>query len=345
MVPTTVLHAMIVVSIQKQLRKNRSNVLRVMLVPNLIKVAPNVNLAKQECLVMSPVPIVKIAMLANTVKAQKKTVLPLPMLPFALVARLVGRPKPVIPNVNLAKLECLVMPPVPIVKIAMLINTVKAKKTTVLPLPMLPFALIARLGGHRKPAAPSAKRASLVLSAASEVNRASLAKKVSIVKVKNRTVRVGFVHNVLQILRNASVVQQVGTRSRAALNAKRVALEHMVMGVRPVNWVTQGKAPIPTRPNVGAANLVRRRRQKDQPLVKNVMLVLMETRRDSARSVPPVTFKTAKENKRYEHHCPFGCVVWSSVWFLISYFQFFFLTPFLFYFGLSFSPTHSVQRV
>jgi len=96
------------------------------------------------------------------------------------------------------------------------------------------------------------------------------------------------------------LAQQVGTRSQAALNAKRVALEHMVMGVSPVNWVTQGKAPIPTRPNVGAANLVRRRRQKDQPLVKNVMLVLMETRRDSARSVPPVTFKTAKENKRYD---------------------------------------------
>ena len=38
---------------------------------------------------------------------------------------------PAVANAKLANRERLVMPPVPIVKIAMLVNTVKAKKTTV----------------------------------------------------------------------------------------------------------------------------------------------------------------------------------------------------------------------
>ena len=52
---------------------------------------------------------VKIVLKVNTVKAKKMTMLPLPMLPFVLVAPLAGHPKPVVPNVNLAKQEHLVM--------------------------------------------------------------------------------------------------------------------------------------------------------------------------------------------------------------------------------------------
>ena len=95
-----------------------------------ILVAPSVYPAKLERIVLLLV-TARIAMLVNTVKAKKTTVLPVPMLPFALVALLVGRPKPVVLNVNLAKQELSIMLRVKTVKIAMLANTVQAKKTTV----------------------------------------------------------------------------------------------------------------------------------------------------------------------------------------------------------------------
>jgi len=74
-VPLRVMIVSVVLPIQKQPKKDRLNVLRVMLVKNLIKVAPRVNLVKQECLVMPLVPNVKIAKLVNTVKVKKTTVL------------------------------------------------------------------------------------------------------------------------------------------------------------------------------------------------------------------------------------------------------------------------------
>ena len=75
MVPTPVLRAMIVVPIQKQPRKDRSNVPRVRLVLFPAKVAQYANRAKQVLLVMSLVKPVKVAMLANTVQVNKRTVL------------------------------------------------------------------------------------------------------------------------------------------------------------------------------------------------------------------------------------------------------------------------------
>tara|TARA_B110000090_G_scaffold54350_1_gene62117 strand:+ start:70 stop:930 length:861 start_codon:yes stop_codon:yes gene_type:complete len=77
----------VVLPIQKQPKKDRLNVLRVMLVLNLIKVAPNVKFVKQECLVMSPVPIVTIAKLVNTVKVKKTTVLKLLIQRLVLIAQ------------------------------------------------------------------------------------------------------------------------------------------------------------------------------------------------------------------------------------------------------------------
>ena len=91
----------------------------------------NAKLAKQVLLVMSPVPIVKIAMLVNTVKAKKTTVSTLLIQLHALTAPLAGPPRRAAPNAKLAKQVLSVISPVPIVKIAMLVNTVKAKKTTV----------------------------------------------------------------------------------------------------------------------------------------------------------------------------------------------------------------------
>ena len=145
--------------------------------------------------------------------------------------------------------------------------------------------------GRQKKVVQNVNLAKPEVSAASKVNHATTVLKITIVRVKRVMV------SPLQIQEHVLSVPEVGPQSQAALNAKHVALERMVMDVSPVSWVTQGMAPIPTRLGVGSANLVRRRRQKDRPLVKNAMLVLMETQRDSARSVPQVTFKMAKENK------------------------------------------------
>ena len=70
---------------------------------------------------------------------------------------------PAVANAKFASQERLVMPPVPFVKIAMLVNTVKAKKTTVLPPPMPLFALDAPPVGRPKQAVPNANRVKQVL--------------------------------------------------------------------------------------------------------------------------------------------------------------------------------------
>ena len=63
---------------------------------------------------------------------------------------------PAVANAKPANRERLVMPPVPIVKIAMLVNTVKAKKTTVSTLLTQLHALIAQQGIHPVLVVPSA---------------------------------------------------------------------------------------------------------------------------------------------------------------------------------------------
>ena len=63
---------------------------------------------------------------------------------------------PAVANAKPANRERLVMPPVPIVKIAMLVNTVKAKKTTVSTLLIQLHALIAQQGIHPVLVVPSA---------------------------------------------------------------------------------------------------------------------------------------------------------------------------------------------
>ena len=63
---------------------------------------------------------------------------------------------PAVANAKLVNQERLVMPPVPIVKIAMLVNTVKAKKTTVLTLLTQLHALTAQQGIHPVLVVPSA---------------------------------------------------------------------------------------------------------------------------------------------------------------------------------------------
>jgi len=113
-------------------------------------------LVKQERLVMLPVLIVKIVMLVNTVKVKKTTVSTLLIQLHALVAPLVGRPKPAVPNAKLVKQERLVMLPVLIVKIVMLVNTVKVKQTTVLTPPTQRLVLIAQRGIHQVLGVPSA---------------------------------------------------------------------------------------------------------------------------------------------------------------------------------------------
>ena len=110
---------------------------------------------------MSPVPIVETAMLANTVKVKKTTVLTLPIQRHALVAPLVGPPTPAAPNAKLANQERLVMSPVPIVKIAMLVNTVKARKPTVSTLLIPRLVLIAQRGIHQVLVVPSANHVEL----------------------------------------------------------------------------------------------------------------------------------------------------------------------------------------
>ena len=106
---------------------------------------------------MLPVKTVKIAVLANTVQAKKTTVLTPLIQRLVLVALLVGRRKPVVPNVNLAKQELSVMLRVKTVKIAVLANTVQAKKTTVLTPLIRRLVLIAQRDIHQALAVPSAK--------------------------------------------------------------------------------------------------------------------------------------------------------------------------------------------
>jgi hypothetical protein len=69
-------------------------------------------------------------------------------------------PKPAAANVNLAKQERLVMSPVPIVNIAMLVNTVKVKKKMVTPL-IQRLVLIAQRGIHQVMVVPSANHVEL----------------------------------------------------------------------------------------------------------------------------------------------------------------------------------------
>jgi len=135
-------------------------------------------LAKQERLVMLPVLIVKIVMLVNTVKVKKMTVSTLLIQLHALVAPLVGRPKPAVPNAKLAKQVLLVMLPVLIVKIVMLANTVKVKKTTVSTLLIQRLVLIAQRGIHQVLVVPSAKpvgrgRTAMGVSRVPQVNTAT----------------------------------------------------------------------------------------------------------------------------------------------------------------------------
>ena len=73
-------------------------------------------------------------------------------------AMMVRRRKKVAPNVNLVKQECLVRVLVKTVTIAMLVNTVKVKKTTMKLLRTPPFVLIAQRGIHQVLVVPSAKR-------------------------------------------------------------------------------------------------------------------------------------------------------------------------------------------
>ena len=64
---------------------------------------------------------------------------------------------PAVANAKLAKQVLLVMSPVPIVKIAMLVNTVKAKKTTVLTPLTQRLVLIAQRAIHQALVVPNAK--------------------------------------------------------------------------------------------------------------------------------------------------------------------------------------------
>ena len=68
---------------------------------------------------------------------------------------------PAVANAKLVNQERLVMSPVPIVKIAMLVNTVKAKKTTVSTLLTQLHASIAQQGIHPVPVVPSANHVEL----------------------------------------------------------------------------------------------------------------------------------------------------------------------------------------
>ena len=82
---------------------------------------------------------------------------------------------PAVANAKLANPERLVMSPVPIVKIAMLVNTVKAKKTTVLTPLTQRLVLIAQRGIHQVLVVPSANpvelgRTVLGVKAVSPVN-------------------------------------------------------------------------------------------------------------------------------------------------------------------------------
>ena len=129
-------------------------------------------------------------------------------------------------------------------------------------------------------------------SRAHQVNIKMFLVRSSVNFVQNRPTLVAKVET-----RRALIVQRDGYQEKVATNVKRVALVPLVRVAKNVRRVTHGTVTMTTQPSVSSANLVRRRRQKDQHPVKSVMLVLMETRRDFARSVPLVTFKMEKENK------------------------------------------------
>jgi hypothetical protein len=87
LVPTAVMRAMIVVSIQKQRRKDPLNAFHATTVRCRKKVVLNVNFVKQECSVRVLVKPVKIAMLDNTVKVKKTTMKLQQMPPFVLIVQ------------------------------------------------------------------------------------------------------------------------------------------------------------------------------------------------------------------------------------------------------------------
>ena len=153
--------------------------LHVTKVRRLKKAARNVNRVKLERLVMLRVGHVVIAVLVNTVKVKKTTVKRQRTPLFVLVAPPVGRPKQAVPNANRVKQVLLVMLRVMTVKIAILVNTVKAKKTTVLTSPIQRFVLIAQRGIHQVRVVPSANpvgrgRPVLGVKSAVKVNTATV---------------------------------------------------------------------------------------------------------------------------------------------------------------------------
>ena len=102
--------------------------------------------------------------------------------------------KKAVPNANLANQERLAMPPVPIVVIAMLVNTVKVKKTTVSTLLIQRLVLIVQRGIHQALVVPSAK----------SVGRGHTAMGVSLVPKVNTATAV-------TLLRSLAAIAQPGT--------------------------------------------------------------------------------------------------------------------------------------
>ena len=100
-------------------------------------------------MVRLPVMIVRIVV---SVKNQKKQDPPSVSIVMQVKFRILA-----VSSVKRAMLECLVILLVPIVKIAMLVNTVKAKKTTVSTLLIRRLVLIAQRGIHQVLVVPSAK--------------------------------------------------------------------------------------------------------------------------------------------------------------------------------------------
>jgi hypothetical protein len=128
-------------------------------------------------------------------------------------------------SANLVKQERLVMSPVPIVKIAMLVNTVKVKKKTLTvilqKIPIQRHVLIVQLVGCPDKEAPSVNAARQVKKAAKMENRDALSVPcTSIVKVTKEIVLVNFFQNNQQIPRLVLIVRRVGDQKRVAASAK-----------------------------------------------------------------------------------------------------------------------------
>ena len=136
------------------------------------------------------------------------------------------------------------------------------------------LAVRVRLDGHRKLAAPSARPARLGLSAALKVKHVSRARKVSIVKVKEKMTRVNLQLRV-QIQRLALIVQQAGHQAKAALNAKRVVLGRTATVVNYAQKDMQGMEPITTRRSVDSARWAKQRRRLVVLLVNDGTSVLL----------------------------------------------------------------------